>query len=61
MCLSVMDVSVAACYLLNSSRELTIFTLVSQIVCIISHKHNKMLKSVAALQSDKEELIIFSP
>lgn len=56
-----MVVLVAACCMFNISKELTIFTLASQIVCIISHKPNKVLKSVAALQSDKEKQITFPP
>lgn len=54
-----MAVSVAVCCVLNISRELTIFTLVSQMVCIISRKPNKTLKSVAGLQADKEEQMMF--
>lgn len=41
------------------SREITITTLVSQIIKIISYKPNKMLRSAAAFKSDKEEQIFF--
>lgn len=41
------------------SREITITTLVSQIIKIISYKPNKMLRSAAAFRSDKEEQIFF--
>lgn len=41
------------------SREITITTLVSQIIKIISYKPNKMLRSAAAFRSDKEEQFFF--